>query len=369
MRLVTTKSLKEHDILSKPLFNDNGQVLIQAGVPLTRRMIDRLISLEIGYVYIEDEFTKDVQIEDTISDKTRKKAVDTIKKEFAEIANHHIIGTSLNTINLSKRFSTVIEQILKDIKQSDDVISILSDVYCYDSYIFTHSLNVTIYTIGLAMELKYSEKQLFEIAIGAMLHDVGKMMIPKEILEKTGSLTKEEFDIIKKHSWAGFDVLRNAPNISLITAHCAFQHHERIDGSGYPQGLSEGDIHPYAKILAVCDVFDAVTSNRVYRKAMLPHEGLEILFGGAGKIFDKDIVELFSRTIAIYPIGLTLYLSDGSVGVVVKQNKTFSMRPVVRVFEKDGRRIEPFEVDLLKERHITIVECEARLAANQSASV
>lgn len=369
MRLVTTKSLKEENILSKPLFNDNGQVLIQAGVPLTRRMIERLISLEIGYVYIEDEFTNDIIVENIISESTRKKAVDTIKNEFAEISNHHIIGTSLNTLNLSKRFSVIIEKILADIKESNDVISILSDVYCYDSYIFTHSLNVTIYTIGLAMELKFSEKQLFEVALGAILHDVGKMTIPKEILEKTGKLTKEEFDIIKNHSWAGFDVLRNTPNISLLTAHCAFQHHERIDGSGYPQGLSGDDIHPYAKILAVCDVFDAVTSNRVYRKAMLPHEGLEILFGGAGKIFDKEIVELFSRTIAIYPVGLTLYLSDGSVGVVVKQNKTFSMRPVVRVFEQNGCRVEPFEVDLLKERHITIVECEARLAANQSANV
>lgn len=362
MRLVTTKSLKANDILSKPIYHENGNVLIQAGVPLTERIIHRLQDFGISFVYVEDEFTKDIEVSNVISDATRKMAMTTIKTELGEISNHQIIGKAFDTLYLSKNFSNVIEKILTEIKQSDDIISVISDAYCYDSYIFSHSLNVTVYTVGLAVALKYSEKQLYEIGLGAILHDIGKMMVPLGILNKTDRLTNEEFDIIKQHSRAGFDVLRNTPNISLLTAHCAFQHHERLDGSGYPQGLSANEIHPYAKILAVADVFDAVTSNRVYRKAMLPHEGLEILYAGAGTLFDKYIVETFSRTIAIYPIGLTLYLSDGSVGVVVKQNKFFSMRPVVRVFEREGRKVEPFDLDLLSERHITIVECEARLA-------
>lgn len=361
MRLVTTKSLKENDTLSKPVFHDNGNILIQAGIPLSQRIINRLIKLGIAFVYIHDDITKDIEVKNAISDETRVEAINTIKKEFAEIENHHIIGESLNTIHLSKNFAKVVQKILTDIKESDDVISILSDVYCYDSYIFTHSLNVTIYTIGLGMELKFNEKQLFEIGLGAILHDVGKIMVPKEILEKNGRLTNEEFEIIKNHSRAGFDLLRNAPNISLITAHCAFQHHERLNGSGYPQGISGDQIHLYAKILAVADVFDAVTSNRVYRKAMLPHEGLEILYAGAGTLFDKQIVEMFSRTVAIYPTGLTVYLSDGRKGVVSRQNKFFSMRPFIRIIEHAGARVEPYEVDLLKDRHVTIIECEARL--------
>lgn len=363
MRLVTTKSLKENDILSKAVFHDNGSILVQAKIPLSQQIINRLIKLGIGYVYIDDDITKDIEVKNVVSDETRKEAIHTIKKEFQEIANHHIIGHALNTLHLSKSFSKVIQKILADIKGSDDVISILSDVYCYDSYIFTHSLNVTIYSIGLAMELKFTEKQLYEIGLGAILHDVGKVSVPKEILEKKGALTDEEFEIIKIHSRTGFDLLRNAPNISLVTAHCAFQHHERMNGSGYPQGISGDQIHPYAKILAVADVFDAVTSNRVYRKAMLPHEGLEILFAGAGTLFDKEIVELFSKTVAIYPIGITVYLNDGRKGVVSKQNKFFSMRPFVRVFEHNGERVEPYELDLLKNRNVTIIECEARLGS------
>lgn len=361
MRLVATRSLRENDILSKPVLHDNGNVLVQSGISLSNRIISRLSDLGIGYVYVDDEITKDIIVKNVISDETRKEAIYTITNEFKEIANHHIVGQKLNPLHLSKNFSNIIKTILNDIKSSDDVISILSNVYCYDSYIFTHSLNVTIYTVGLAMKMKFSEKQLFEIGLGAILHDVGKVMITKEILEKKGRLTDEEYELVKIHSRAGYDLLRNAPNIPLLAAHCAFQHHERLNGSGYPQGLSGDEIHFYAKILAVADVFDAVTSNRVYRKAMLPHEGLEILYSGAGTLFDKKIVELFSRTIAIYPIGITVYLNDGRKGVVSKQNKYFSMRPHVRVFEHNGDRVEPYEVDLLKERNVAIIECEARL--------
>ncbi|RXJ01805.1 HD-GYP domain-containing protein [Anaerobacillus alkaliphilus] len=365
MRLVTTKSLKENDTLCRPVYHENGNVLIQADIPLSQRIINRLIKLGIGYVYINDEITSDIVVKNVVSEETRLEAIQTIKKEFAEISNHYVINKSINTIHLSKTFTKLVHKILADIKTADDVISILSDVFCYDSYIFTHSLNVTIYTIGLAKEMKFTEKQLFEIGLGAILHDVGKIMVPKDILEKNSRLTAEEFAIIKQHSRAGFDLLRNTPNISLITAHCAFQHHERLNGSGYPQGISGDQIHRYAKILAVADVFDACTSNRIYRKAMLPHEALEILYAGAGTLFDKEIVEMFSRTVAIYPTGLTVYLNDGRKGVVSKQNKFFSMRPIIRVFEHAGLRVEPYEIDLLKDRHIAIIECEARLGVEQ----
>lgn len=361
MRLVTTKSLNENDTLSRPVYHDNGNILIQAGIPLSRRIINRLMKLGIGYVYIDDEITSDIEVKNVVSDETRIEAIQTIKSEFSDIANNYVMDKSINTIHLSKSFTKVVHKILADIKTSDDVISILSDVFCYDSYIFTHSLNVTIYTIGLATEMKFTEKELFEIGLGAILHDVGKVTVPKDILEKNGRLTADEFEFIKEHSRAGFDLLRNTPNISLITAHCAFQHHERLNGSGYPQGIKGDQIHRYAKILAVADVFDACTSNRVYRKAMLPHEALEILYAGAGTLFDKEIVELFSRTVAIYPTGITVYLNDGRKAVVSKQNKFFSMRPIVRVFEHAGARVDPYEVDLLKDRHVAIIECEARL--------
>lgn len=365
MRLVTTKSLTENDTLSKPVFHESGTVLIHAGVSLTKRMIDRLQELGISYVYIEDAVTHDIEVRNSISDETRIKAFETIKNEFLAIEEFSNNKQMFNTLKISKTFGNVIEKILSDIKNNDDIISILSDVFYYDTYIFTHSLNVTIYTIGLGVELGFTQKQLLDIGLGAILHDVGKMVVPKHILNKKGGLTKEEFDIVKDHSRAGFDILRNAPNISLVSAHCAFQHHERLNGTGYPQGLKADEIHLYAKLIAIADVFDAITSNRVYRDAMLPHEGLEILYTGVDSLFDKELVELFSRTVAIYPVGVTVYLSDGRKGVVLRQNKGFSMRPIIRIIAHNQECVMPYEVDLMKETNVTIIECEARVTSNQ----
>jgi HD-GYP domain-containing protein (c-di-GMP phosphodiesterase class II) len=195
---------------------------------------------------------------------------------------------------------------------------------------------VAIYSIAIAREMKYTSDEIRQIGIGAMLHDVGKMLIPLEILNKPGRLTNEEYDTMKLHAKYGFDLLRNLHTISLLSAHCAFQHHERLDGSGYPRGLIDFEIHPYAKIIAVADVFDAVTSNRVYRKKMLPSHGMEIIKQGIGTLYDEKVVKAFQKCIAIYPNGTVVLLSDGRRGIVSKQNHKSTDKPWVRIFEEDG---------------------------------
>lgn len=358
MRMVSTNSLSAGTKLAKPIYNDNGQVLIQDGIPLTDRVINRLIDIGITFVYIEDELTKDIEINNIISDKVKYDSLKTIKEEFIHISDELRLKKSFNGDHLSKNFSKIIYSILEEIKENSDALSVLSDSYIYDSYIFTHSLNVTVYTLGLAMKLNFTEKKLLEIGLGAILHDVGKLAIPKEILNKPSALTDEEYEMMKTHAKEGFDLLKNLPNISLLTAHCALQHHERINGSGYPQKLIGEKIHPYAKIIGICDVFDAVTSNRVYRKAMLPHEGLELLYSGVGTLYDQEIIEAFKTTIAIYPEGLTVGLSDGRTGIVVRQNKAFPTRPIVRIIADKGNPLQPFDIDLMDYTNLTIVECE-----------
>lgn len=186
----------------------------------------------------------------------------------------------------SKQLIELIRNLHSHLKNDTDLLNLLTDVCSYDQYIFTHSLNVTLYSLAIGMHLKLSTKNLETLGLGAILHDVGKMKVPAEILMKPGKLTEEEFEEIKKHSEEGFRILRNVQTIPLLVAHCAFQHHERLNGSGYPRGIKGNEIHEFGKIIAVADVFDAVTSNRVYRQAMLPHEGLEILYAGAGSLFE-----------------------------------------------------------------------------------
>ncbi|TRZ37134.1 HD-GYP domain-containing protein [Niallia circulans] len=359
MKLVGTKYLAEGAILAKPIHNERGNILVNSGVKLDKQLIQRLLQLGIAYLYIEDKLTDDIFPVSVISDKLKREAMKTIEASFQEIKNSKSTDRSFIMEKSAPAFKALIEKVLEELKKHQELFSIMSDVFLYDNYIFSHSLNVTLYSLALGLELKLSRKQLEDLGLGAILHDVGKMDIPLEILLKPGKLTFEEFTEIKKHANAGFDILRKVHNMPLIVAHCAYQHHERINGSGYPRGITGEEIHLFGRIIAVADVFDAITSNRVYRQAMLPHEALEILYTGIDTLFDAKIVEAFRNAIILYPNGVSVVLSSGEKGIVSKQNKGFNERPVVRIMERDGEKIDPYDLDLKENLAIMIIECEA----------
>ncbi|MFD2705443.1 HD-GYP domain-containing protein [Salibacterium lacus] len=359
MRIKRVQSLQPGEKLGQALVDDEGKILLQDGVELTSGLIKRLKDKSFTYIYVEDPLTNDIEVKQPLRDETRLKAVQTMKEEFSWIGREENLAGSFKGKNLSRTFSSIVDMVLSDVKSHDEAIGLLSDVLLYDSYVFTHSLQVTVYTLRLALELGYSEKALREIGLGAILHDVGKMTIPEKVLNKPGKLTDEEFEVVKQHTTDGYYILKDMPNVPLLAAHCALQHHERIDGSGYPHGRHEKDIHDYAKVMAVADVFDAVTSHRVYRKAMLPHEGLEILYQGAGTLFDNEIVAAFQKVIALYPNGVSVNVSNGSKAVVVRQNRNLPWRPVIRIMEQDGEAVfEPYDIDLSVRMDITIANDE-----------
>ena len=200
---------------------------------------------------------------------------------------------------------------------------------------------------------------LEQIKLSAMLHDVGKLLIPTEILLKPERLTNEEYEVMKQHTRYGFDLLRNLHSVSLLVAHCAFQHHERIDGSGYPRGLVDFEIHPFAKIIGVADVFDAVTSNRVYREKLLPSQGITIIQAGSGTLFSPRVVEALFKSVVHYSNGTILLLSDGRRGIVSKQNMKQPNRPYLRIFEEDNEILDAnYEINLADSPNVLIDNIE-----------
>jgi putative nucleotidyltransferase with HDIG domain len=364
MRLIATNLLKPGMRLGKTVYNENGTVLIKEKIPLTETMINRLLKLGITFVYVEDPRTEDIVPRLPISEETRKEALETIETVFTYIQNQPDLKKVFTLEKETKRFKNLVQTILTEMKQNKDFVSLLTDIYVYDDYTFSHSFNVTLYALALGIELQLSDEELELLGLGAILHDIGKVCVPIEILTKPGKLTAEEYELMKKHTEFGFEILRATHTIPLLAAHCAYQHHERLDGSGYPRGLKGNDIHYFGRLLAVADVFDAVTSNRVYRRAMLPHEGLEILYSGVGTQFDKNMVEAFRRAVAVYPVGLSVELSDGRKGIVSKQDG-LSERPVVRVLEEDGKELkEPYEINLKDYLNVMIVSCETTIISD-----
>lgn len=358
MRLVETSTVLSGTCLGKAIYNSKGQVLLNEGVKLNNHLLRRLIEMNIHYIYIKDEKTDDLELHQPLSMTFRRKAIASIEKHFDEFESNKRFSNIIVLEKAAKSLIRLVREIQGEIKSNEELLALLSDVYTYDHYIFTHSLNVTMYTLAIGMKLHLKDAELESLGLGAILHDVGKMKIAEEILFKPGPLTEEEYMQVKKHTEEGFELLRKVPNLSLVAAHCAYQHHERLNGSGYPRGLKGNEIHLFGKIIAVADVFDAVTSNRVYRQAMLPHEGLEVLYSGSDSLYDQKIIEVFRQSVAVYPIGITVELKDGRKGVVCKQNIGISDRPVVRILEERGIEVEPYELDLKAALDTMITACD-----------
>lgn len=360
MRLISVNKCELGMQVAKAICNQNGQVLIQKNVLLTERMISRLRELQVQYLYIHDDRTADIFVQDAISQETRAEAMKTIKDTFTRVVKEGSLNYMADDPSVAKNFKGLVRNILHDIRSQNQVMNMLAEVQTTDNYTFQHSLNVTLYTLALASKLGYLERQLIEIGIGAILHDVGKCFVPLAILNKAGKLSDEEFTLIKEHTTNGFNMIRKIPEISLLSAHCAYQHHERLDGSGYPRGLKGDEIHEYSKIIAIADVYDALTTNRSYRQPALPHEALEIITSGAGILFDERLVEAFKQAIAFYPLGVGVRLNTGEYGIIVDHNKNLPGRPIVRVLEDEaGHELkEAKEIDLSKHLAVFIESCE-----------
>ncbi len=359
MRLISTKAIQTGMVIGKTIWNEAERPLIQKGVKVSEYSIKRLQQLNVQYVYIDDKISNDIEIIEPVPTAVRKRAVDQITSSFNTLK--HLEGKDVTYCleKQSKHFVTIVDDLLDHIMNSKEILTVLSDAFLYDNYIYQHSFQVAVYAIAIAKEMHYSALEIRQIGIGAILHDVGKMMVPQEILKKPGRLTTDEYEQMKLHTKYGFEVLRNLHTISLLSAHCAFQHHERLDGSGYPRGLLDFEIHPYAKIIAVADVFDAVTSNRVYRDKMLPSRGMEIIKEGSGTLYDEKVVNAFRRCIAYYPNGTVLLLSDGRRGIVNKQNKEWTERPWIRIFEENGEMLKAtYEILLAEEKDVFVEKVE-----------
>ena len=208
-------------------------------------------------------------------------------------------------------------------------------------YTAQHCVNVSVLSIAFGAHLGYSREQLQIIGLGALLHDVGKMKVPRQVLEKPGRLTPEEFEIMKRHPVDGYELLKASPIPAQALQIVRF-HHERISGKGYPDGLSGDQIPTAVLVTAICDVYDALTSDRVYRHGLPPDQGLHAMYQMAPSDFGKGLVHEFIKCIGIYPVGSLVELTNGAIGIVMTKDPNYKLRPVVMLIcDPQGREYHP----------------------------
>lgn len=330
--------------------------MLGADVELTEQLIRKLQEHGISYLYVGDPRTDDLVIPELISQETRQRSVSQIRSTFRRLMSE--TNRKAHPGLLAKEMKVVLTMIIDDLSDKKDAMIMLMDLSVTDHYLYQHSLNVCIYACMLGMHAGYDRETLTMLGLGALLHDIGKTKIPLDILNKKDKLTVLEWETVKSHTELGFQMLKDEPNIPLLSAHCALQHHERLDGSGYPRGLKGDDIHEFAQWIGLIDSYDAMTTQRPYRPTLLPHQAMEMLFAGAGTLYNLSMVEMFRDKVAAYPLGSTVRINTGETGVVVDINASSPMRPVIRLLENErGEPLaQPHEVDLTKQLSIMIVE-------------
>ncbi|MBB6672342.1 HD-GYP domain-containing protein [Cohnella nanjingensis] len=360
MRMMPITSCRPGMKLGKRIFSEEGIVLLAEGVELTQGLLRRLGQCGIHHLYIQDPRTEGIEIPELISEDTHRQALQTVRGVFRDLIDFPGRRHTGTYPYVGKSVRQAMHQIMEELYRNRDAMIMLMGVQTVDHYLYMHSLNVCVYTTLLGIAHGYDSDSLLTLGLGAMLHDVGKTRIPMQVLLKPGSLSEEEFNQMKRHTEQGFHLLKDEPNIPLLSAHCAYQHHERLDGSGYPRGIKGDEIHEFAKWIAIVDSYDAMTSHRVYRHAMLPHRAVETLYAGSDSLYDTDMLSLFRDKVAIYPVGMTVKLSTGQTGVVVDINAVSVHRPIVRVLtDESGADLKaPYDIDLSKHLSLMIASVE-----------
>ncbi|RIX48518.1 MAG: HD-GYP domain-containing protein [Rhodocyclales bacterium GT-UBC] len=243
----------------------------------------------------------------------------------------------------------LVEEISNSVLRNPGALISLARLKTADDYTFMHSVAVCALMIALARQLGLDEQQTREAGMAGLLHDLGKAMIPLEVLNKPGKLTDAEFDLVKTHPEEGHKLLLGGNGISDMTKDVCLHHHEKVDGSGYPKGLNGQTMSLFAKMGAVCDVYDAVTSNRPYKAGWDPAESIKRMAEWKGH-FDPTVFQAFVKSLGIYPIGSFVRLESGKLGVVIEQGEQSLLKPKVKVFfsTKSQAYIRPEIIDLAR---------------------
>ena len=365
MRLVPLESIRDGCLLAKDIYDSQQRILLKKGAILNSLIINKLREYNIFTLWVNEEYS-DKEIATIIKPQLRKKSIKVLKDTFKSADNFQSLWyekghfSRKESVNCSNEYLASVyklaEELVDSILSNRNVMVNLVDIKSIDDCTYNHSINVALLSLVIGLAIKLPLNDLKDLCVGALIHDIGKVLVNKDLIIKKGSLTSEEYISVKKHTIKGFSYLKNIPNISTAVRLIALQHHERVDGLGYPAGLTGDQINPLAKIVAVADVYDALSSHRPYRRALLPNEAMEYIMAHSGTIFDHDIVTVFSRTVVPYPNGTVVKLSNGDIGVVLDTPLYYPLRPDIRIIESKEKKNIGRLISLLEELSIVITD-------------
>lgn len=343
--------LKPGMAVAQSVLNSSGASYLTRGQNLTNNYIEKLRQMGIREIHVSSTLTAGPSVpppEEVLQERTRAIAVKRVYEMFQQVS-----GTrTFDPVPLARASASIVNDI---VARRHNLVQ-LTDLRVHDMYTFAHSVNVAMLSSLLGVLCNLTEEELSELTLGTLMHDLGKLSIPREILNKPSRLNDEEFAIIKRHPIEGSNLIRslpipNAKQLSIV----ARQHHEHMDGKGYPDRRQGGQIHIYGRIAAIADVYDALTSVRPYKKAYAPSLAYHIMKNCSAGHFDEELLKLFFSNVAIYPVGTVLGTTAG-YGIVCRVEFGKTESPTIRIFaDRDLRLFEkPFDIDFFDEKRESI---------------
>lgn len=338
---IRTRSLKEGMRIDQAIIDKTGRTLINRGTYLDDFMIDSLLKLGVGGIYTsegeddpEEEF-----IPEEIKEKIEKlKVADPAKVQLSESVKERVsegiqyLYQNTSSENFTSATKNIANDLIKAVLENDAIAVDISTLKVSDEYTFKHSVDVATMAMVIARKHGLTEKEIYDIGVTGLLHDVGKSKIPNEVLNKPGKLDDAEFALMKQHTLFGFQILKEKGDIKDEIRLGVLQHHEKINGKGYPLGLAYDQINRYARILSIADIYDALVTKRPYKNPFSQRDAVEMIMSMTSEL-DIAMMKSFLTTVILYPVGCTVHLSNGESAKVVKNDSNCILRPKVVGFK------------------------------------
>jgi putative nucleotidyltransferase with HDIG domain len=342
-RWVNIKECKEDYMIAEDIVHEDGSIIVSKYTVLNQHIVSMILAHGIHKIKIIGRVKKAQECNNKLYQNI-KRDYEGIIRSLKDILCKLITGNNIETYQINY----IMENLISHLEEGSMLLKVLEAEKKFDEYTYTHSLNVALYSMLIGKWLKLRKEDIKKVTIAGLLHDIGKTRVPYEILNKKGRLTEEEFSAIKHHSIYGYDIVNQYKNFSEDICQAILLHHERMDKSGYPYGYGEGQISLFSRVIAVADVYDAITTRRVYKAKATPFEAFEVLRTTEVKNLDINIVNVFMSNIATHYVGLDVLLNTGEVGEIVYIPPHNITNPIVKI----GREY----IDLSKIRDKVIVE-------------
>ncbi len=383
--------IKPGMLLARSIVSETGELLLSAGYVVNDKVIAKMREIELNSCWIAEEGTEHIVPEETVNEQLALQS-QFIVQENADILKKVAQVKILTQAGISKvladtsRFKNIIaveeikkiiKQIIEDLLNKEPVAVNLTSMRTKNGYLYQHSLDVTITAIILANKLKYTNREVEELALGCLLMDLGMVVLPDSLHSKEGHMNEQEANLYREHPTLGYAILRQNERLSITTAHVAYQHHERQDGSGYPRALRgdnqiplktlnpvKGMIHRYAEIAAVADTYISLLMPKPGTTAPLPpDEAMRMVIRGAGTHLNRAVVDAFISIVPAFPVGSRVVITEdkkyrkytGFSGVVARSNPNNPEKPILLIiFDREKKKIKPWTLDLTTEEGFKI---------------